>query len=205
MRLLLLIFVFQSFVSCKQSGSSEKAPDCRRPSQTYYITDPGSNQAKFKTGTYWVFYDSITSTIDSNVVYEHSSGFSKPPLACDDSEYWFFRVKRYNPFEWGHEWYSIDPRGMGLNPMEHLFDPNIYSPVLSNSSLSTHVRLDSIFVYDRYYKNVEMSTFFNDPVETGNKAVYYFNPEFGFLRKDLFNASNQLTRKRLLIRKNIIR
>ena len=177
MKWLYAIIIGLNVYSCRQSEAKEKAPDCSGPSQTYYITDPGSIQAKFKTGTYWVFYDSITSTIDSNVVYEHSSGFSKPALACDDSEYWFFRVKRYNPFEWGMEWYSIDPRGMGLNPSEHLYDPNIYSPTLNNSSLSIHQRLDSIFVYDKYYKNVEMSTFFNDPVESGNKAVYYFNTE----------------------------
>lgn len=206
MRWLILILAVLVLFSCNKSESREKAPDCSGPQPTSFILDQGLVKAKFKTGTYWIFYDSITGIIDSNVIYQHSSGLTHPSFQCRDFEYWEFRIQKYSTSSGNEERYSMDARGISLNPLDFFFPTNIYFPPGgSDGSGVTHTRLDSIYIYNKYYKNVMTSTFNDDPIEPDNKAVYYFNTDYGFLRKDLYNSSNQLIKKRQLIRVNIVR
>lgn len=66
-------------------------------------------------------------------------------------------------------------------------------------------KVDSIFVYDRYYTKVMRYSNHADANETNLKTVYYANSAYGILRKEVFNTNGTLKSKALLKNKNIIR
>jgi hypothetical protein len=189
--------------SCNKEKHTEQGP-CHDAGQSILISDAGLQQAKYKTGTYWVFYDSLSLSIDSNIITSQSSGTIT--AYCGVAEVHTFSLTKFGTSVGNLENYRVDQFGITQNPTENLIIPKIYFPSYSaDNSAAAHTSMDSIFIYNQYYKNVMTTSFTNDPIEPGYKAIYYFNTDFGFLRKDLFNSANQLIKKRQLIRVKIIR
>jgi hypothetical protein len=187
-------------VSCNKQ--EDVTPKC---SNEYYdITSLDVAYAKFKQGTYWVYLDSVPMTSDSTVINSISEG-----NAGKCSEYHAYGINlvsypNFQQFNLAIYYTGIEKNTGGL--------PNtgikLYTDfnVPDSSSSFNCSRLDSVFIYDRYYKRVEKVTINNDPsIPSKTKSVYYFNNAYGILRHDIYNASNVLTNKKLLVRKNIVR
>jgi hypothetical protein len=170
----------------------------------YEITSPDLLNGKFKTGTYWIYLDSVSLAIDSTVISSFSEGKAG---ACEEFHAYGYNLVSY-PNLLGSNM-AIYQNGIEKNtgglPNSGI---KIYTDFNfpDSSSAFNSSRLDSVFIYDRYYKRVEKVIVANDPSNPGKtKSIYYFNSAFGLLRHDKFNASNALVWKKLLVRKNIVR
>ena len=170
----------------------------------YDITSPDILNAKYKPGTYWVYLDSITMNTDSTIVNSVSEGAAGQ---CDEYKAYGMNVVTY-------------PALLGSNFAMYVTGIEKNTGGLPNSGIKIYTdfnfpdssasfncsRKDSLFIYDQYYKRVEMVTVNNDPSNTGKtKSVYYFNSAYGLLRHDIYDAANALKNKKLLLRKNIVR
>lgn len=200
MKKLFLLLVVLTIAGCgKEQDVTTKCSD------TFYdITSPDLQFAKLKTGTYWVYQDSVTMTTDSTVISSYSEGKTGK---CEEYAAFGYNLVTY-PALLGSNmaiYYTGIEKNTGGLPNSGI---KIYTDFNFPDSSSTFncSRLDSCFIYDRYYKRVEKVTVKADPSNTGKtKSIYYFNSEFGLLRHDKFNTSNVLTNKKLLKRKNIVR
>ncbi len=168
------------------------------------ITSPDLLNGKLKPGTYWIYMDSVSLTIDSTIVTSASEGNVG---TCDEYHAYGYNMVTY-PALLGSNM-AIYQNGIEKNT-SGLPDSGIkiYTDFNFPDSTGTYNchRMDSVFIYDRYYKRVEKVTVNQDPSNVGKtKSIYYFNSDFGLLRQDKFNASSVLTSKRLLKRKNIVR
>lgn len=182
MRIFIIIFLLITLFSCKKQETEN--PDMCGDNTMEYMS-PSIYDAKFKIGTYWVYIDSLTSQIDTmkitNILADGVYGSTR----CENQkhEYYAFQVdKSFASFGSG-DIYSLRRDGVMLNQTEELGNNYIYT--------STSVKIDSVFIYDRYYKSVVKNTGFG--------ITMYFNLSYGLLRID----SNG--RKRLLKDKFIVR
>ena len=182
--------------SCKKDETPAKGPDCSNKA-TVYITPEISN-FKFQTGTYWVFMDSVSMIMDTIKVIS-SGGAVHPFQYCPNNYYEFYSFKvNPNDINSVSDQYSLSGNALMRNQRsEHGFDEMIYQDF--------YPEIDSLFIYDRYYKNVVVHTKTSDLSENGNKTVYYINTTFGFLKKEIFNTNNLLISKKVLKDKLIIR
>ena len=156
----------------------------------------------YKTGTYWVYIDSVSLSVDSvsivsffadfrsfqgNAYEEHSfATISYPSLDTTRYRVWTPAImKNY---------------GEGPTSGTAVYESQDYL----NNFTSNSVLLDSVFVYDQYYSNVLQVEIENDPTENGNQSFYYSNAEYGFLRHEVY-ASGTLVSQKVLVNKNIIR
>ena len=194
-----LLSVF-SFSSCR--NESESPGPCSGSSTTTYITASDLLNCRYKTGTYWVYIDSITNLIDSVNIQSYNQNFISDP--CNNSyETHFYTTVSY-PSMKTHSYIVVagglfkDPTG--VNTGTEIYD-DYYSPTYFY--LSTH--FDSIFVFNQYYQNVAQTIITKDPTENNSKTVYYINSEFGFLRTDIIDSNGITISEKLLIRKNILR
>ena len=191
-------FNYIAFVFILMGCRKEHGPVLGHSPNHSNITSPDLINMKFKSGTYWVFTDSITNTSDSNYIIN--------PLEFMDinsGETYTFQVQtccnkeNYQIVTWG-----INRTGPYQSTDELIYRP-FNTPFIPPAS--NYIPLDSMFVYDRYYKNVEKTIVDPDPLESNKKVIYYLNADYGFLRKDIFSSSNTLISKKLIIRKNIVR
>ena len=191
----LFLLMFIGIISCKKPPESEtKGPNCiAQPIK--YISAEISN-FKFKKGTYWVYVDSISLAIDTlkvdTVLFSGLSAFQYCPN--NFHEIYCFQVNlQYDISGGSPDEYVLHQHTLKLNPRTEDAAGFYYD----NS-----VKIDSLFIYDRYFKSVVASNHNFD----GDKTVLYTNSTFGFLRKDVFfGSSNQIKSKKLLIDKFIFR
>jgi hypothetical protein len=200
MKKIFLLLSVLGMVSCgKEQDVTAECSDA-----FYDITSPDLQYGKLKTGTYWIYQDSVTMTSDSTIISSISEGKTGK---CEEYAAYGINLVTY-PALLGSNmaiYYTGIEKNTGGLPNSGI---KIYTDFNfpDSSSAFNCSRLDSVFIYDRYYKRVEKVTVAADPSNTGKtKSIYYFNSEFGLLRHDKFNASNVLTNKRLLKRKNIVR
>jgi hypothetical protein len=192
------------FIAFLASCAKEQDVTVKCSSAYYDITSPDLLNAKYKPGTYWVYRDSVSMGTDSTVVASISEGNAGK---CEEYKAYGMNLTSY-PNLLGSNlaiYYSGLEKNTGGTPNTGI---KIYTDFNFPDSSSTYVcsRLDSVFIYDRYYKRVEKVVVAQDPSNTGKtKSVYYFNSTYGLLRHDVYNASNVLTSKKLVMRKNIIR
>jgi hypothetical protein len=191
-RIIIGLVLLSSFFSCQKPPESKtNGPNCiAQPVK--YISAEISN-FKFIPGTYWIFIDSATMVIDTMKVLI-ASGNIMPYEYCKDNyhEIYNFQVNAGDS-------YILEGDNMTRN--QKYEDGSSYSIFVGNA-----LKLDSMFIYDRYYKNVEGFLKNSDPAENGEKVLYYINTEFGFLRKDVFlGTSNFLKSQKLLKDKFIVR
>ena len=194
-RAIIGVVLLGSFFSCQKPPQPEmKGPNCN-DTQTKYISSEISN-FKFKKGTYWVYIDSISLLIDTmkvDSVFGYGLRFYQ---YCPNNfhEIYVFQVNvQYDISAGSRDQYLLDENTIKLNPRTE----DAHGFYYDNSS-----KIDSMFVYDRYYKSIVTSTHEFD----GDKAILYTNSSYGFLRKDVFfGTSNQIKSKKLLIDKFIVR
>lgn len=200
MKKIIFLLSVIAIVSCDKDKESKS--EC---SGVYYeITSPDLLNGKLKTGSYWIYIDSVNLAYDSTVISSFSEGKAG---TCEE-----FHAYGYNLVSY--------PNLLGSNMAIYQNGIEKNTGGLPNSGIKIYTdfnfpdsssafncsRFDSVFIYDRYYKRVEKVTVANDPSNPGKtKSIYYFNSEFGLLRHDKFNASSVLTSKKLLRRKNIVR
>ena len=200
MKKIILLLSVIAMVSCDKDKENES--QC---SGVYYeITSPDLLNGKLKTGSYWVYIDSVSLSTDSTVISSFSEGKAG---VCEE-----FHAYGYNLVSY--------PNLLGSNMAIYQGGIEKNTGGLPNSGIKIYTdfnfpdsssafncsRLDSVFIYDRYYKRVEKVIVANDPSNAGKtKSIYYFSSAFGLLRHDKFNASNALVWKKLLMRKNIVR
>ena len=200
MKKLFLLAAVITMVSCNKD--QETTTKCSGP--FYDITSPDLLNGKLKTGTYWIYIDSIGLTTDSTVI----SSFSEGKVGvCEEFNAYGYNLVSYPNFLGSN--IAIYQNGIEKNtgglPNTGIKIYTDFNFPDSSSAFNCR-RLDSVFIYDRYYKRVEKVTVSADPSNVGKtKSIYYFNSDFGLLRQDKFNASSVLTSKRLLKRKNIVR
>jgi hypothetical protein len=168
------------------------------------ITSADLLNAHYKPGTYWIYLDSITMTTDSTVIKTISEGKAGK---CEEFKAYGMNMVSYPNFLNSNIaiYYTGIEKNTGGLPNTGIKIYTDFNYPDSSASFNCS-RLDSVFIYDRYYKRVEKVTVASDAFNPGKtKSIYYFNSSFGLLRHDIFNSSNVLTNKKLLIRKNIIR
>lgn len=195
--LALIVFVILVVQACKKDSSiHDKGPDCSQKA-TLYISSEISN-FKFKKGSYWIFIDSVSLAIDTMRV-DTASGHIVAYQYCPNNYHEFYSIKMHpkNIFT-ASDSYSLDDNRFMLNQTNESGDGStIYA--------DNYSKTDSLFIYDRYYKSVVVNTRLNDVSENGDKCIRYMNATFGFLKKEVYNSSNQLVSKKLLKDKLIIR
>ena len=200
MKKLFLLLLVVAFVSCKKD--EDVTVKC---SDTYYdITSPDLLNAKFKTGTYWVYLDSVSLTTDSTIINSYSEGDAGK---CSEFHAFGFNMVSYPALKASNMaiYFNGILKNSGGLPSSGI---PIYTDFNFPDSTANYncSRLDSVFIYDRYYKRVERVIVAKDISNAGStKSIYYFNSTYGLLRQDIFNASSALTAKKLLMRKNIVR
>lgn len=200
MRKLFLLFTVGILAGCDKE--QEVKSDC--PDVYYEITSPDLLNNKLKTGTYWVYLDSVSMATDSTAISSYSEGKAG---TCEEFHAYGYNMVTYPAllgsnmaiYQGGIEKNTGGLPNTGIKIYTDFNYPD-------SSSTFTCSRLDSCFIYDRYYKRVEKVIVPSDPSNIGKtKSIYYFNSDYGLLRQDKFNASSVLTSKRLLKRKNIVR
>jgi hypothetical protein len=200
MKKIFLLLSVLTIVGC--SKEQDVTVEC---DDTFYdITSPDLQFAKLKTGTYWIYQDSVTMTTDSTIISSTSEGKTG---RCEEYAAYGYNMVTYPALLGSNTaiYFSGIEKNTGGLPNSGI---KIYTDFNfpDSSSAFNCSRLDSVFIYDRYYKRVEKVTVAKDPSNTGKtKSIYYFNSEYGLLRHDKFNASDVLTNKKLLKRKNIVR
>ncbi len=190
------------FASCKKDDESSGHNPCSGSPTTSYITASDLLNCRYKTGTYWVYIDSITSSNDSVVINSYNQDYIAD--MCNNS----FQAHSYTivsyPSMTTHSYVVVggglfkDPSG--VNTGTQIYD-DYNSPTYYH--LSTH--FDSMFVFNQYYQNVAQTIIAHDPTENNYKTVYYINSDFGFLRMDIIDTSGTTVSKKLLMQKNILR
>ncbi len=182
--------------ACKKDDSHpNKGPDCSQRA-TEYISTEISN-FKFKKGSYWIFVDSVSLAVDTMRVDSTFGGIYND-YYCPNNQreaYYFITSHKSNS---SNDYYALSSSVITLNQHD-------YSTNGSEIYLNYSPKIDSIFIYDRYYKSVVVNTRLNDVNENGNKCVRYMNTTFGFLKKEVYNSANQLVSKKVLKDKLIIR
>ncbi len=199
--IILLLILF----SCNKDDDNRHQNPCFgiQPS-TSYITSPDLQNCMYKTGSYWVFLDSISNTIDSvsiinfhqTILYGH----------CD-YDYEIHSIETISSDSMESIDYVITQGGLfkdftgGINS-----GTQIYGAYDSSVSMTNYLveKFDSTFIYDRYYHTVLKVEIEDDPTENDNRSVYFINSDYGFLRHDIYSGSNLLSNK-VLIDKSIIR
>lgn len=194
--ILLLLFT----VSCEKEVDNGQAED-------YHGFPHGINAmfsySQYKTGSYWVFADSVTNQTDSVYLYENES-------------VWLHNYDHYNHHVMrtiSYPSYDTLTFAIGYHGLAKGFDGTLNSGTLISKGFHPGIDsapnyiptlLDSFFVYDRFYRDVVMAEVEIDSTEGNYKSVYYTNTEFGFLRHDVYSGST-LILKKVLVNKNIVR
>lgn len=188
----IIFLILISLSSCKKDSKSiDRTNDC---SKVYF--SPNINNFKYKKGSYWVYIDSISLTIDTmridTVLFD---GFVNSGQCFNGNiEYYCFRVNNGSP----KNEYSLQGDKLFLNQTDIVgTGTEIY--------IDSSPKIDSMFVFDRYYKSVVTNTHPHELSENNNKTIFYTNTTYGFLKKEVYNSSNQLISKKLLKDKFIVR
>jgi hypothetical protein len=180
MRILLLVIASTMFFSCKKDQKMTSCTDMPVEKIT-----PEISNFKFKTGTYWVYVDPVSLQIDTMKV-ENTSETLVGNSKCDNQkhEYYTFSVnKKYGLTSSFHDTYSLRGNGLMLNQTTELGNNYVF--------LTTSPKMDSLFIYDRYYKSVVVANL-------GTTKLYY-NTTYGLLKIEDSNGVKVLKDK-LIIR-----
>jgi hypothetical protein len=195
---LLLTIIFNS---CKKEDNSSKNEPCSSNPTTTNINATDLLNCRYKTGTYWLYVDSITGSTDSVSIDNYNQDFMHD--ICNNSYQAYHYSTVSYPSMKTHSYVVVaggifkDPSG--VNTGTHIYDD--YHQTYSN--LSTHY--DSMFVFNQYYHHVAQTIVARDPTENNYKTVYYINSDFGFLRMDLIDSGGTTISRKILMQKNIIR
>jgi hypothetical protein len=223
-RLFIFIFLLSLLItSCSKKQTYEtKGPKCKGDS--YFTSE--IKKLMLKAGSYWVYYDSIANVIDSTYIYSAAGALNQSTTDCPDTHIDSYGYTTYSSIAGDPQYYNLlGGRLVYSNSTNFYYDPlnrpsnysldiycdynscsvSDYGAVNNYSQNLSVVKRDSAFIYDRYYKNVDVFTCTSDPRFYNQKTIYYTNADFGILKKEIFNSSNVATSRKVLIRKLILR
>ncbi len=180
-----------SFFSCqKPTEPGSKGPNCSYQPVRYI--DQEIKKFKFKMGSYWVFVDPIYPIIDTMRIYSVGVDDITNDQYCPDNKYerYSFSVySSYYTFNNTQHYYLSDSR-LIVNPNSSYRTQNgIYT--------TSSAKIDSVYIYDRYYKSVVTYKI--------NNNKYYINSDFGFLKLEVLDNAGNVTSQKLLKDKFIVR
>lgn len=199
---LLIILFFNS--SCSKEDDYPEKNVCPQGMNGNYPMYADLLNCRYKTGTYWVFIDSITGMTDSMYIDNFNQGYLNDN--CNNSfQYHFFTATSYPSaisinyqLEVGYFYRGSTGLHTG-RPIYTSYD------ALPNNPYYHFERYDSLFFYSQYYHDVVKTMILIDSDEGYNTTVYYMNSDFGFLRKDVIDSSSTIISKKILRQKNIVR
>jgi len=199
-------------MSCNRENDFNKWGDpCYSNTDTVYMSSADMQYCRYKTGTYWIFIDSVTNRYDSVAVVSFNQGFGGP--LCDKSLFETHTFKTHSSYSSKSIDYLVYNWGIFKN-LNKFADIGVSVTSISliyidfdravSSSNCLIERLDSAYIYDQYYKKVLRVEIKEDCTENNNKSVYFMNSEFGFLRHNIYEK-NVLISQKVLMRKRIVR
>ncbi|MES2764010.1 MAG: hypothetical protein V4677_17470 [Bacteroidota bacterium] len=186
MRFLISIIVLTALFACKKKQNTDSHAGMCADQPPVYLNSEITD-SKFKMGTYWVYIDSVTSQIDTmkitSIISEGLQGNSK--CSNQKHEYYAFEVnKKYSGTTTAlYDIFSLQYSDIMLNQTQELGNNFIYR---SNST-----KIDSLFIYDRYYRSVVKSVL-------GNVTLYY-NTGYGLLKIEN-PAGKKLLKDKFIVR-----
>jgi hypothetical protein len=197
-----LIFLI-ALSSCKKDDSYQKQNPCG-DKFTAYIKSTDLQNCKYKTGSYWVFIDSVNGSFDSISIQSFNQDFIED--YCGNSyETHSYRV--FSSYSSINTDYVVVQGGLfkGFDGTANS-GTQIYNDYNSTTSMTNYQieKFDSLFIFDKFYHKVLRVDIGNDPTENHKRSIYYINSEFGFLRQNIYSDSILISKK-VLMRKNIIR
>lgn len=189
--------------SCNKNDDGQGNNPCGEKF-TASITSADLIKCEYKTGSYWVFIDSVDNTSDSILISSFDHGFIND--ACGNS-YETHSFMAYSSKSAEGTQYVVAAGGLFKD-----FDGTSNSGTLIYNDFSTATsmtnyqveKFDSLFVFDRYYHKVLRVEIGDDPTENHRKSIYFINSDFGCLRQDIF-SENTLVSRKILMRKQILR
>jgi len=197
-----LLFII--FISCKKNVDDIGNKVCSSSNGISNIDSPDLQNCMYKTGTYWIYIDSMDYSIDSTVITEFIHDYISD-VCSNQYETHSFKTKSY-PSETLTD-YVVVPGGLFKDYYGSVNSGyRIYDDYYSTSSMTNYSpkQLDSVFIFNQYYKNVLQVEIETDKTENDKKSIYYINSEYGFLRHDLY-SDNVLVSQKILKDKKIIR
>ena len=197
--------ILVSFSSCDNDKVPPRYNPCTEDPFTSYITSTDLQNCRYLTSSYWVFIDSINNTLDSMVVISYKQDFTGNTICEYLFETHSFTTKSFDSKILTD--YAVIPGGLFKDFSGSPYSgTQIYDDFNTDSSMTNYAvkHLDSIFIYDQYYRQVLRVEIEDDPTEQYNRSIYYFNSEFGFLKHDIY-ANDTLISDKVLMRKNIKR
>ncbi|MGV3612177.1 MAG: hypothetical protein ACO1N0_14555 [Fluviicola sp.] len=193
------LIVLLLVISCKKDEIPDKNT-CGTP-MTSTITSADLLNCKYKPGSYWIIIDSATMFIDSLRVTE----FTQNPLydMCENVyENHAFMVRSNLG---GFKRYIVVAGGLFMGFTGYANSGELIYDDYESTLMQNQTRLDSLFVYDRYYYKVVRVEIENDHTEGYDRSIYYTNSDYGFLKHEVYNDNNALISRKLLMHKNIVR
>lgn len=188
-----LFLVILILSSCKKDNHSQTGkPDCQQE-PTIYI-NPEIAKFKFKVGTYWIYIDPVYPIVDTLRVMTVTTDGIIDGQYCPNNKYelYQFKVNQLYFGTNGYDTFSLYNDKMSVNqiPVE---PGGIYS--------TSSQKIDSLFIYDRYYKSVVVATDFH----SYGSIKYYFNSDYWLLKRELYDNTGNIISQRLLKDKFIVR
>lgn len=179
--------------SCKKDNHYQTGGSDCNPAPTKYIS-PEIAKFKFKVGTYWVFIDPIYPVVDTIRVMNVVTDGIVDWQYCTDNKYelYQFQVNQLYFGSNGYDTFSLYADKMSVNQI-----PTDSQGIYFTSSQ----KIDSLFIYDRYYKSVVVFTSFHS---YGN-IKYYFNADYWLLKREVYDNTGTIVSQKLLKDKFIVR
>lgn len=207
MRYIVLIIFTTFFIACSKKQSEPKGPPpCTSETHTK-ITNQKFLDFVFKQGSYWVYKDSLNNNFHDTLLLYY------PPYFEDvkTSQYGCNFVEQFNMKSWSRLMIEQTDRDYIIKPDSFITFSNYQNSkaavmFLPKGTANNPCRFyDSLFIYDRYYKDVVQSDTIKGNNGISYKMICFFNSQFGFLRNDLYNTNNQLISRKVLFAKNIVK
>ena len=197
------LIILSTLFSCEKEDDNSENSKCG-DKITAEITSADLQNCMYKTGSYWIYVDSVNNTFDSVSIESYNRDYIED--ICGNS-YEIHSFKTISSNSSVNTDYAVVPGGLFKD-----FDgtvnsgTRIYDNFSTTNSMTDYQieKFDSLFVFDKYYKKVLRVEIENDPTVNNNKSIYFINSEFGFLRHDIY-SDNILTLSKILMRKNIVR
>jgi hypothetical protein len=191
------LFIYITFLvsiclySCrKHEDNDTKGPHCS--SQPIRYIDPEIKKFKFKMGSYWVFVDPNYPIIDTMRISSIIVDDITDDQYCPDNKY-----ERY-AFSVFSSYYTLsNTQYYYLSDSRLILNPNSSYRTQSGIYTTSSPKIDSVFIYDRYYKSVVTYKI--------NNNKYYINADFGFLKLEVLDNVGNVISQKLLKDKFIVR
>lgn len=190
MRIFILLLISVSLISCKSKSASPGAsgPDCT--SQSVRYMDSEIQKFKFKMGSYWVFMDPIYPIIDTMRLTSVSFDGLTNYEYCPNNKYEYYEFSLYSSYFTNSNTYTYYLSDSRVRLSQLNAD---YNGIFTTTS----IKIDSVFIYDRYYKSV-------GTYKVGSNK-YYINADFGFLKLEVLDNAGNVISQKLLKDKLILR